>query len=117
MTTYHTITDGWYFNIPEEWLGRLTISRKDSTTADERAVLFSLYEGEGKAARPFMILYKLTGTNQQSRSSIGGRQVLLSNTTATYAYELFPEVWDTGLTEEELQQRFYLIRTEWSTEN
>lgn len=117
MTTYHTITDGWYFTIPEEWLGRLTISRKDSTTADERAVLFSLYEGEAQAARPFMILYKLTGTNQQNRASIGGRQMLLSNTTATYAYELFPEVFDTGLTKETLQQRFYLIRTEWSTEN
>lgn len=117
VTTYHTVTDGWYFTIPEEWLDRLTISRKDSTTADERAILFSLYRGEEQAAEPFMILYKLTGTTQQSRAAQGNRQTLVSDTSATYAYELFPEVWDTGLTKEEIQQRFHLIRTEWSTEN
>ncbi len=117
QTTYHTVTDGWYFTIPEEWLGRLTISRKDSTTSDERAVFFSLYEGEEKAARPFMILYKLTGTTQQSRAAQGERQILASDTTATYAYELFPEVLDTGMAKEDVHQRFHLIRTEWSTEN
>lgn len=117
MTTYHTTTDGWYFVIPEEWVDRLTISRKDSTTSDERAILFCLYEGEEQPARPFMAIYKLTGTTQQSRAGQGNRQPLLSDTSATYVYELFPEVLDTGLTKEGIQQRFHLIRTEWSTEN
>lgn len=117
LTTYHTVTDGWYFIIPDEWKDRLTISRKDAVTAEERAVLFSLYEGEDKTAQPFMILYKLTGTNQANRAAMGERQVLFSDSSATYAFELFPEVWDTGLTKEDAQQRFHLIRTEWSTEN
>ena len=117
MTTYHTVTDGWYFTVPEAWLDHLTISRKDSTTADERAVLFSLYQGEAQTAQPFMILYKLTGTNQTSRSTIGNRQALTTDATATYACELFPEVYDTGFTKEDVQQRFHLIRTEWSSDN
>lgn len=116
MTTYHTITDGWYFTIPEEWLDQLTISRKDSTTADERAVLFSLWKGEDKAAEPFMVLYKLTGTNQTTRAAMGQRQTLLTDASATYAVELFPEVWDTGLTRDDVLQRFRLIRTEWASE-
>lgn len=117
VTTYHTATDGWYFTIPEEWLDKLTLSRKDSVTGDERAVLFSLYKGEEQAAEPFLILYKLTGTTQAGRAAQGNRQVLLSDSSATYAYELFPAVLDTGLTKEDLQQRFHLIRSEWSTEN
>ena len=117
MTTYHTVTDGWYFVVPEEWLDRLTISRKDSTTADERAVYFSLYEGEDKAAQPFMVLYKLTGTNQQNRATMNNRQILRSDSSATYAVEFFPEIWDTGLTREDVQQRFHIIQTEWSTES
>lgn len=117
ITTYHTATDGWYFVIPDEWRDKLTISRRDSTTADERAIVFSLYEGEEKTARPFMIIYKLTGTTQQGRAGLGNRQVLFSDATTTYAYELFPEVWDTGLTKEDIQQRFYRIRAQWSTES
>lgn len=117
MTTYHTVTDGWYFVVPEEWLAHLTISRKDATTADERAVYFSLYRGEEQTAQPFMALYKLTGTNQQNRAALGNRQTLLSDSSATYAVEFFPDVWDTGLTKEDVQQRFHIIRTEWSTES
>lgn len=117
MTTYHTVTDGWYFTVPDSWLDHLTISRKDAVTSDERAVLFSLYEGEEKAAKPFMILYKFTGPNQTSRASLGSRETLLTDSNATYAYELFPDVWDTGFTKDDIQQRFHLIRTEWATEN
>lgn len=117
MTTYHNVTDGWYFVIPESWQDSLTISRKDSNTADERAILFCLYRGEEQTAQPFMILYKFTGTTQQNRVEQGNRQPLYTDASATYAYELFPAVWDTGLTAEKIQQSFHLIRTEWSTEN
>lgn len=117
MTTYHNVTDGWYFVIPESWQDSLTISRKDSNTADERAILFCLYRGEEQTAQPFMILYKFTGTTQQNRVEQGNRQPLYTDASATYAYELFPDVWDTGLTAEKIEQSFHLIRTEWSTEN
>ncbi len=117
LTTYHNVTDGWYFEVPDSWANRLTISRKDSTSADERGVAFSLWQGEGKEALTFMVLYKLTGTNQSGRAALGNRQTIFSDANATYAFELMPEVWDTGLTAEAIYQRFHIIRTEWSMEN
>lgn len=117
LTTYHNVTDGWYFEVPDSWASRITISRKDSISAGERGVAFSVWQGEDKEARTFLVLYKLTGTNQQSRASLGDRQIISSDSTATYAYELMPQVWDTGLSGEDINRRFHIIRTEWSTEN
>lgn len=117
MTTYHNVTDGWYFVIPDGWEGKITISRKDSTSAEERGVAFSLYRGEDKPAEPFMVLYKLTGTGQTARAGRTGRELLFTDSSATYACELLPDVFDTGLTAEDVKDRFHMIRTEWSIEN
>lgn len=112
LTTYHNVTDGWYLELPDSWADQITISRRGSVSAGERAVAFSLRGGE-----TFLILYKFTGTNQQGRATQGDRQVVFSDASATYAYELRPQVWDTGLSREDIVQRFRIIRTEWSTEN
>lgn len=117
LTTFHNVTDGWYFEIPDSWTSRVTISRKDSISAGERGVAFSLWQGEDQEAQTFLVLYKLTGTNQQSRANLGNRQVIYSDSTATYAFELMPQVWETGLSGEDINRRFHIIRTEWSTEN
>ena len=116
LTTYHNVTDGWYLELPDSWVGHVTVSRRDAISAGERAVAFSLWSGEDQEAQTFLVLYKLTGTNQQSRAALGGRQTIFSDATSTYAYELMNEVWDSGLTGEDIAQRFHIIRTEWSTE-
>lgn len=117
LTTFHNVTDGWYFELPDSWASRATISRKDSISTGERGVAFSLWQGEDREAQTFLVLYKLTGTSQQSRANLGNRQVIFSDSTATYAFELMPQVWDTGLSAEDINHRFHIIRTEWSTEN
>lgn len=116
LTTYHNVTDGWYFEVPDGWADRVTVTRRDSVSAGERAVVFSLWKGE-EEAQTFLALYKLTGTSQQSRATLGNRQTIFSDATSTYAYELMPQTWDTGLTGEDITRRFHIIRTEWSTEN
>lgn len=116
-TTYHNVTDGWYFQVPESWVDRLSIYRKDSFSADERGVVFALWQNSAQTPEPFLVLYKCTGTNQASRAAQNDRTFLFSDASSTYAYELMPQVWDTGLTEEQLRERFHVIRTEWSAEN
>lgn len=116
LTTYHNVTDGWYFSLPDGWGQRLTLSRKDSNTADERAVTFSLWKGEDQEPVRFMTIYKLTGANRARRATMGNRQSLYTDTNAVYAYELWPDEWDTGLTHEEIVERFNIIRPEWSTD-
>lgn len=116
LTTYHNVTDGWYFSLPDGWSRRITISRKDSNTADERAVTFSLWKGENIEPVRFMTIYKLTGTNRTQRATMGNRKTLYTDTNTVYAYELWPDDWDTGLTDEEIIERFHIIRAEWSTD-
>lgn len=116
LTTFHNVTDGWYFDIPDSWADRLTISRKDSFSSDERGLAFSLWQGEDREARTFMVIYKFTGSNRQNRATMGNRKLITSDASATYAYELMPQVWDTGLSEEAVAGRFHIIRTAWSTE-
>ena len=115
MTTYHNVTDGWYFTLPDGWERRITLSRRDSS-ADERAVTFSLWKGEKVEPVRFMTIYKFTGTSRADRAAMSGRITLYTDTTAVYACELWPEQWDTGLTDTELLERFHIIRTEWSTD-
>ncbi len=117
LTTFHNVTDGWYFDVPGSWTDRLVISRQDSISAGERGVAFSLWQGDDRPAKTFLVLYKLTGTNQSIRATQGNRHEIFTDSTATYAYEIMPQVWDTGLTQEDIASRFHIIRTEWSTEN
>lgn len=116
LTTYHNVTDGWYFTLPDGWADKITLSRKDSTTADERAVTFSLWKGESLEPVRFMTIYRFTGAHRANRAQLGNRQTIYTDTNAVYAYELWPDGWDTGLSHEDIVERFHIIRAEWSTD-
>ncbi|MPM22995.1 hypothetical protein SDC9_69456 [bioreactor metagenome] len=121
FTTYHNYNslDRWYLVLPDEWEGKFTLSRRDANTAaGERAMVFSYWTGDEKTEpEPFLIIYKLTGTNRVSRSKLGNRFILLTESDAIYAAEFQESVWDCGLDAEQLQKRFKLIQTDWSTES
>ncbi len=119
-TTYHNYNtyDRWYLVLPDEWEGQFTLARGDvNTAAGERAVVFSYWTGdELTEPKPFLIIYKLTGTNRVSRSKLGSRFILLTESDAIYAAEFVACDWNCGLDEEGLRQRFHLIQTDWSTD-
>lgn len=115
-TTYQNIQDRWYLVMPDEWLGQLTLSRRDNTLNGERAVVFSRWLGGEAEPVPFLTIYKLTGVNREMRSRLGDRFVLLTQTDAIYAAEFHKGPWDCGLDQETLALNFNLIRSEWSTE-
>lgn len=114
MSTYYNDRDGWYFILPEEWEKNLSLSRSDATSG-ERAVTFSWREGS-KEPVPFLTIYKLTGTNRQIRARRGQRFIIptagADDGTAIYAAE-FRDGWDCGLTQEEVIERFAVIRSDW----
>ena len=115
-TTYHNVQDRWYLVLPENWEGRLTLGRKDNAVYGERAVVFARWRGETLDPQTFLTIYRLTGDNRELRSRLGNRFVLLEQSDVVYAAEFHDNGWDCGLTQEELIERFHLIRTEWSTE-
>lgn len=117
MNTYYNNRDGWYFILPEEWSeDHLVLSRSDLPGGGEQAVTFSYWSGnEEEDSLPFLTIYKLTGTNRVSRSKRPGRFNVTPPGTdegTIYVAEL-RDGWDSGLTEEEVKERFAVIKTDW----
>lgn len=113
-STYHNVQDRWYLWLPESWEGQLTLSRRDNAVYGERAVVFSRWRGEVEGSSSFLIIYRLTGDNREIRFRIGNRFVLKVQSDTVYAAEFLDNGWDSGLDQEELIERFYLIETDWS---
>ena len=107
-TTYHNRTDGWYLEIPEDWVGQLTISRTDRAVG-QREVIFSRWKGEGQEAERFLAIYKLTGPNRSAWASTTNRFILQEDDDTIYAATLLYNNWDCGLDEAGLRERFHLI--------
>ena len=116
--TYHTVSDSWYLNLPNSWDERtITIARDDSLSSrGERAVVFYYWPDREEGGKPekFLTIYRLTGSNRNARSKLAGRTTLFSDSTATYCAALDRNVWDCGLDEEGLSQRFKFIMVEWA---
>lgn len=113
-TTYHNTADGWYLVVPQHWQGRLVVTRNDSVSG-QRAVNFSLWQGEGKDPLTFLTVYKLTGSSRSLRATSANRFVLAEEGNAVYA-ATFYSGWDCGVDQNELLDNFRLIVSSWSGE-
>lgn len=111
-TTYHNVADGWYLVIPDHWQDRLIIYRNDSVSG-QRAVIFALWQGEGKEPLPFLSIYKLTGASRSMRATSGNRFILAEDSNTIYA-ATFYNTWDCGLDQNGLLENFRLIVSSWS---
>lgn len=117
--TYHCQADGWYLVLPETWPENISVARDDSLShRGERSVVFYYNSGaEGEETKPFLTIYRLTGSNRQARAMLPGRVTLYSDSTTIYAASLEPGVWDCGLEAKDLAQRFFLITVAWDSES
>ncbi len=121
FTTYHNDRDGWYFILPDEWDNNLSLSRSDLPGGGERGVTFSYWSGDpGTEPRSFLTIYKLTGTHRAVRARTEGRFLLWPmnaldhpDESSTIYAAAFRDGWDCGLTEEQIRERFRIIRTDW----
>lgn len=117
--TYHSVTDSWYLTLPNGWdTERISAVRDDSLSIrGERAVVFYCWpEEEDGEPEKFLSIYRLTGSNRLARSKQAGRITLYSDGTSIYCAALNAGVWDCGLDEAELTQRFKPITAEWATQ-
>lgn len=116
--TYHSISNGWYLSIPDNWAGNITVTRDDSLSSrGERAVIFYYWpdteHGEPKA---FLTIYRLTGSNREARARLSGRVTLYRDSSTVYCAVLDGSVWDCGLDESSLAKHFNIITAAWSTQ-
>ena len=116
--TYHAVSDGWYFTLPGDWLGKITVGRDDARSLrGERAVIFYYWpDQEGGAPVPFLTIYRLTGDNRHTRAQIPGRFLLREESSVVYSASLDTAVWDCGLDSEAVGRQFNLIIAAWSAE-
>ena len=114
--TYHSVTDGWYLMLPDSWLGNIAVKRDDSRSSrGERSVVFYYWpEAESSSPTAFLTIYTLSGNNRENWANKPGRFVLHDDGTTIYAATLNGDIWDCGVDQEQLPQRFRLITVSWS---
>ncbi len=115
--TYHSFTDGWYLTLPNGWdINNITVVRDDGLSGrGERAVVFYYWPDREEEPKRFLTIYRLTGSNRTARSKQPGRMVLYSDSATIYCASLDVKVWDCGLDEAGLMQRFKPITAAWSS--
>ena len=106
LSTYHSLSDGWYLVLPEDWTGRVTIMTTE-TDVNESQVIFKV-EGKKVAA-----VYAITGENRENRALRGSRTVLRRQTDIVYAGEVAEN--DIGFGTEQLRSCFRLIVSSWTS--
>ena len=111
LSTYHDMEDGWYFLLPEEWSGQITVAR--SIAPDEASVTF--YRLGDAGAQPFLRITAITGSSRGIKAVRGSRFTLSRQAETTYTAELLDgnSDWSLGMTEDEVRAAFSLITKEW----
>ncbi len=113
LTTYHNVADAWYLEVPDDWRGKITISRNDQVTG-QREVVFSLWRGSEEPPQPFLSVYRLTGSNRASTAARGGRFILREDESVIYAARFYDCDWDCGMEEADLLSSFKTIQKSWN---
>ena len=102
--TYHCLSGGWYFILPEDWTGDVTALASDAGIGETQVTL----SVQGEKA---LSICALTGENRERRALRGNRVVLRRRTGTIYAAETLSEIY--SLDEEALRHNFNLIVHSW----
>ena len=102
--TYHCLSGGWYFILPEDWTGDVTALASDAGIGETQVTL----SVQGEKA---LSICALTGENRERRALRGNRVVLKRRTGTIYAAETLSEIY--SLDEEALRHNFNLIVHSW----
>ena len=105
--TYHDLSAGWYFRLPDTWQGEATFTTAENGAYESQVVLLS-------NGQPVAALYALTGDNREKRAMMGSRMALKRQNGVTYGGELLAGAGYCGLDEESLRLGFNLVVAEWA---
>lgn len=111
VRTFHSLEDGWYLQLPEDWTDHIYASR--SAGQDEASVTF-FTRGTGQSV-PFLRITAVTGSGREIKAVRGARFLLSRQPKTLYAAELLPgnDGWVYAVTADEVRSAFSLIQTEW----
>lgn len=105
--TYHSLSCGWYLNIPESWWD-WNVEAVTGSISNENQLNLNI-NGD-----PVLSIYTITGENRENRGRLGKRIVLRRQTATVYAGELYDAGTYYGMDEDLLRRSFSLIVGTWS---
>ena len=108
LTTYHSVTDGWYLVLPDGWATGLTVRRIDDVPG-ERAVILSRLDMNG-GINDLIAVYTITGENRSDRARQEGRVVLLEESSTVFSVQIL----DPDTVPADIVNRFHRIYSDWS---
>jgi len=116
LTTYHNNFDEWFLILPFDWRERVSVRREDAVPG-ERTIIFSHFSESDGSHEDFLKIFKLSGESAEERANLNNRQLLLTEGTAAYAFELLAQPNSFGMTfnEELIRANFRLIYSDWLT--
>jgi len=110
LSTYHNNSDRWYLELPEAWIGQITLSRQEQTSSGERAVVFSYWKGNPQVPPvPFLTIYRLTGNNRDNNAGQDKRFTLFADSDTIYAAEFLESSWNCGIDQTKLIELFHTM--------
>ena len=110
VSTYHDYTDGWFFELPDEWRESISV-RRESSASGEIAIVFSSADEETGEQTDRLMVYTFTDENRTDRAAVDGRFVLMSSGTVVFAAKII----SSNSSEQEIAGRFHLISSEFNT--
>lgn len=108
LTTYHSVTDGWYLVLPDGWATGLTVRRVDDVPG-ERAVILSRLDTSG-GINDLIAIYTITGENRSDRARQEGRFVLLEENSTVFSAQIL----DPATNPADISDKFHRIYSDWS---
>lgn len=113
LTTWHNFPGGWYVTIPEDWEGKLTISR-GAAVSGVRGYVFSRWEGPPALPEEIFTIYAFAGKDSGDLAQQDGRFILAEKGGVTYAASLGTCEEARALTRDGLKSLFDFIRVDWN---
>ena len=108
--TYHNYLQGWYMELGGRLVDRLCVVPEDTGR-----YAFCLWDKNYTELEKLWTVYVLTGEDRSSVASEEGRFVLLKTDSVVYAAYLEEAGRTAGITQEHLNNSFFLIQSDWKT--
>lgn len=115
ILTWHDPEDGWYLELPEEWMDTLSILSR-SVGLNETVITFFQEKEESVLPSGIFSIYTITGDSREYKALQDNRFILGRRGETVYAAEILPQMSTLRhpLTEEELRAMFSPIYREWN---
>ena len=108
--TYHNYLEGWYMKLEDKLVDRLCVVPEDTGR-----YAFCMWNWDYSQLETLWTVYVLTGEDRSNVAAEDGRFVLLKTDSVVYAAYLEDAGIQAGITQENLNNSFFLIQSDWKT--